>query len=122
MLKEYTCIICPNGCHISADVIDNNIISIDGEKCKRGYEYVEQELTDPQRNIASSVLLVDGELPLVSVRLTNPIPKNMIFEVMKEIKKISVKAPTKIGQIIIKDVLGLKSDVIITKEININTN
>ena len=122
MLEEYTCIICPNGCHISADVIDNNIISIDGEKCKRGYEYVEQELTDPQRNIASSVLLVDGELPLVSVRLTNPIPKNMIFEVMKEIKKISVKAPTKIGQIIIKDVLGLKSDVIITKEININTN
>jgi len=36
---------------------------------------------------------------------------------MDEIKKIEVEAPTHIGQIVIENVLGLESDVVITKNI-----
>jgi CxxC motif-containing protein len=121
MMKEYTCIICPNGCDIQADIADGKIISIEGARCKRGSEYVNQELTDPQRNIATSVLVSGGELPLASVRLTRAIPKNRIFDVMTEIKKIHLEAPVQSGQIIIPDVLGLGSDVIATKNIPLKT-
>ena len=83
MTREFTCIVCPNGCRItveyeipaaagsSAPVIR----SISGNLCPRGIGYVTQELTDPRRTIATSVLVEGGELPLASVRLTAPIPR-----------------------------------------------
>lgn len=118
MLKEYTCIICPNGCDIEVKIIDDKIHSIEGTACKRGNDYIEQELTNPQRNIASSILLEDGVLPLVSVRLSKPIPKDKIFEVMEVIKITRLKAPVSIGQVAIQNILGLDSDVIITKNVD----
>lgn len=117
MLKEYTCIVCPNGCEISAKIENGNILSLDGARCKRGHEYVNQELTNPQRNIASSILLEGGESPLVSVRLSKAIPKKRIFDVMAVIKKASLKAPVSLGQVAIENVLELGADVIITKNV-----
>ena len=53
MTREFTCIICPNGCEISADYeiqADQSVVihSLEGATCKRGAEYVKQELTDPE--------------------------------------------------------------------------
>ncbi len=117
MIKKFTCIICPNGCEVTVDIHSNEIVSITGANCKRGREYVHQELTDPRRNIASSILVEDGELPLASVRLTKPIPKDKIFDVMQIIKKQRVKAPVSIGQIVVANICDLDSDVIITKNV-----
>ncbi len=122
MLKEFTCIICPNGCGISADIEikeDGNslIRSIDGALCPRGETYVRQELTDPQRNIATSVLVKGGILPLASVRLTEPIPKDRIFDAMEEIKRCSLTAPVKAGTVVVKHILGYDADVIVTKSV-----
>ena len=78
-----------------------------------------QELTDPRRNIASSVILLNGELPLVSVRLTNPIPKDKIFDVMDIIKNIKLKAPVEVGDIIVKNIMGYDSDLIVTKQVGV---
>ncbi|MFT9495073.1 DUF1667 domain-containing protein [Anaerosolibacter sp.] len=117
MLKEYTCIICPNGCDLTVKVEDGKILSLEGAVCKRGREYVNQELTSPHRNIASSILLEEGVIPLVSVRLSKPIPKERIFDVMSAIKKTRLKAPVSIGQVAIENVLELNSDVIVTKNV-----
>ena len=45
MTREFTCIICPNGCEISADYeiqADQSVVihSLEGATCKRGAEYV----------------------------------------------------------------------------------
>jgi len=117
MLKEYTCIICPNGCEIEADIEGTKVLSVEGEKCPRGKEYVEQEIINPQRNIATSVLVENGEIPLVSVRLTHVIPKDKIVDVMNEIKKLKLTPPITMNQVIINNVLGLTSDVIATKNV-----
>ena len=117
MLKEYTCIICPNGCEISVEMQGEEIIKLEGSLCDRGDKYIKQEIINPQRNIASSVLLENGVLPLASVRLTNPIPKSIIFNVMEEIKKTRLKAPVYVGQVAIQNILNLDSDVIVTKNI-----
>jgi CxxC motif-containing protein len=122
MLKEYTCIICPNGCEITAEIENGEMLSLDGASCPKGRQYVEQELTDPQRSISSSVLVEDGELTLVSVRLSKPIPKGRTFDVMAEIKKAYLKAPVKAGKAVIENVLGLGSNVITTKNINSKQN
>ncbi len=117
MNRVFTCILCPNGCEIEAAYEGENILSMEGNLCPKGKDYVTQELVSPMRNIATSVLLEGGELPLASVRLDRPIPKNKIFDVMEEIKNKRLKAPVSIGDVVIHDVLGTGADVIVTKNV-----
>ena len=117
MTRSFTCIICPNGCEITTEYEGDTVYAVRGATCPKGDAYVRQELTDPQRNIATSVLVEGGELPLASVRLSRPIPKKDIFTVMDAINKLHVKAPTAIGQVVLPDVCGLGANVIITKNV-----
>ncbi len=121
MLREFTCIICPNGCEIEAELQDGKIISLNGNLCPKGEAYVQQELTDPQRNIATSVLVKGGELPLASVRLTKPIPKVQVFAAMAEIRKLSVDAPVQAGTVLIENILGYDSNVVVTKAVGVKS-
>lgn len=121
MIKEYTCIVCPRGCQLEAVMEEGELLFVSGAGCKRGEAYVRQEISDPQRNIATSVLVLDGRMPLTSVRLSRTIPKNSIFSVMAEIKKKVLKAPVHIGDIVIADVLGTGSDVVVTKAVDAKT-
>ena len=114
--RTFSCIICPNGCEIQVAHENGHIIEITGNKCPKGVDYVRQELTDPRRTIASSVRIAGAELPLCSVRLTKPVPKKDLFAVMEEINKVDLTAPAHIGDVEIKNVCGLDSDVIVTKE------
>ena len=117
MVKSFTCMMCPRGCESSAELSDGRLCSVEGNVCPKGNDYVIQELTAPMRTIASSVLVEGGELPLASVRLNRPVPKERIFDVMEEIRKVKIKAPAVLGQTVIADVLGLGSDVIVTKNV-----
>jgi len=118
MKKEITCIICPNGCSLEIETDSSgNFLSVSGELCPRGKGYAEQEVSDPRRTIATSVRLLGGELPLASVRLTKPVPKVRIFDIMKEIRSVKIWAPAVTGTVIIHNILGLESDVIVTKDV-----
>lgn len=119
MKKIFTCIICPNGCEIEVELNNKEIINMEGASCKKGKEYINQELINPQRNIASSVKVIGGDLEIVSVRLNKSIPKDKIFDVMEEIKKVEVQAPVKIGDIIKHNILNLNVDLIATKNIDL---
>ncbi|MCI8453023.1 MAG: DUF1667 domain-containing protein [Lachnospiraceae bacterium] len=117
MIREFTCIVCPNGCGITAEVENGELLSLTGAICKRGEAYVRQELTDPRRTISSSVAVRNGELPLASVRLDTAVPKDRIFDVMQEIGTVRLEAPVYIGDVAIENVLGLGSNVIVTKNV-----
>ena len=117
MKRTFTCIVCPNGCEIDTEYEGNTVLSVKGNLCPKGKTYVTQELSDPRRTIATSVRVTGGILPLASVRLTSPIPKDRIFDVMAEIKRQVLPAPVQIGDVVIPDVLGLGSDVIVTKNV-----
>lgn len=117
MLRNFVCIVCPNGCEIRAEVDGGEILCTQGALCKQGEAYVSQELLAPKRNIASSVKVLGGDLPLASVRLTDVIPKSMIFAVMDAIRNTEVVAPVSIGQVLIENVAGLSVDAIATKSV-----
>ena len=112
-MKELTCIVCPRGCRLQ---IDDNL-NVTGNSCPRGAKYAVDEMTNPKRMITSIVRVKNRENVMASVKTTVAGPTGMIFQVMDEIAKVSVEAPTHIGQVVIKDVLGTGSDIIITKEI-----
>ena len=113
-MKEFTCIICPRGCHLTVD--DQN--NVTGNFCIRGKQYAISELTNPVRTITTSIRVNNREDMLVSVKTSGPIPKGKIFDVMKEIDKLSTSAPTRIGDVVAKDILGLGVDILITKNID----
>ena len=112
-MVELICITCPRGCHLQ---VDENL-NVTGNMCPRGAMYAKAELTHPVRMVTSSVNVhskVESRLP---VKTKKPIPKELIFKVMEEIEKTSVTAPIKIGDVVIKDVLGTGVDIVATKNI-----
>ncbi len=118
MKKELTCIVCPNSCTLQLELDANNAVtSITGNTCPRGEAYGRQEMTNPVRTVTSSVRVINGELPLVSVRLTHPIPKAKMKAAMDCIKKLTVTAPVAAGSIIQSRMLGYESDLIATKDV-----
>lgn len=117
MTRTFTCVVCPNGCDIHAEFEGDEILSIEGFTCPKGRDYVQQEIVDPRRNIATSVLVDGGVLPLVSVRLDRPIPKKEIFRVTEAIDQVRLQAPTTIGQVVLANVCGLGANVIVTKNV-----
>ena len=115
--KEITCIICPIGCKILVRSDKKNFEIIDGNKCKKGIEYARIEALDPRRMLTSSILVKNSKWPLVSVKSSRPVPKDKIFSVLNEIRKVKVSAPVNLGQILIKNVAGINIDIIATKSI-----
>ena len=114
MNKEFICIVCPKGCHISVDE-DGNIT---GYTCKRGLNYVSQELVDPRRVLTSTVLVKNGKLRVCPVKSNIGVPKDKMFDIIDAIDSTSITAPVKIGDVVISNVLNLGIDVIATKNID----
>ncbi len=115
--KQITCIVCPIGCNILVKKDGSRVKIIDGNKCKRGIEYARSEALDPRRMLTSSVLVVGGEWPLVSVKSSQPVPKKHVFFVLGEIKKAKIQAPVRLGQVIIENIANTNIDIIATKTI-----
>ena len=119
MHREFICIVCPNSCRISVEYEGTKIKDIKGEKCSKGKDYVKNEITNPLRVFTGSILVEDGDFPLVSVKTTTPIPKKYLKKVGEVSHRIKVKAPIKIGQVVASNLLGEKIDLIATREIKI---
>lgn len=113
MARELICISCPRGCHLT--VSDN--LEVTGNSCPRGKAYGISEVTNPTRNISSTVIINNGEIVRLPVCTSSPIPKDKIFACMAEINKVSVDAPIKCGDVVIPNILGLGVDIIAARSI-----
>ena len=117
MKREFTCIICPNGCRISAEYEGTNIKNITGDECPKGKDYVKNEFTNPLRVFTGSVLVENGDFSLVSVKTPVPVLKKYLKKIGEITRRIKVKAPVEIGQTIASNLLGEKVDLIATRKI-----
>lgn len=118
--RELTCIGCPLGCALTVEMNDGEVISVTGNTCKRGDDYARKEVTNPTRIVTSSVKVEDGSLAAVSVKTKEDIPKGKIFDCVKALKDVCVKAPVAIGDVVLADVAGTGIDVIATKNVSQN--
>lgn len=119
--KELICVICPNGCDLKAEIEEGPqmvVKEITGELCEKGPVWAEQELLNPVRTIASSIIVDGGDYPLVSVRTDTAIPLKSIPNVMETIKSVRVKAPVRIGDILISEPAGTSCNIIATRHVN----
>lgn len=107
--RNLTCIMCPLGCQLTV-LKDGDNITVTGNNCKRGEIFGKEEVTCPMRIVTSSVKTEKG---VRACKTSKPVPKSIIFEVMKEIEKLRLKS-VKFGEVVIKNVLNTGADIVIT--------
>lgn len=119
MKGEFICVVCPNGCTIDAEFSAKppSLISAEGYACDRGLSWIRQEIENPMRTIASSVLVRNGNFLAASVRTRTPIPLEKVRDVMEEIRGHRIDAPVRIGEVLIPDVAGTGVDIIATRDV-----
>ena len=98
-------------------VLRTEVVKISGNTCPRGAAYAEKEVTNPTRIVTSTVKVEGGEKAFVSVKTKEDIPKSKIFDCMKDINKVTAKAPIHIGDVVLADVAGTKVAVVATKNV-----
>ncbi len=104
--KAYTCIGCPIGCPLQLVHEGSKITEISGYECDRGAKYAKQEFTDPRRELSTTVEIFGARWKRLPVKVTGPIEKGRVMEAARKIHELQVKAPVKLGQVLIKDFLG----------------
>lgn len=114
-IKELICIGCPMGCPVTVTMEQGKIVNVTGNTCLRGKAYAEKEVTNPARIVTSTVKVEGGDRPFISVKTKEDIPKEKIFDCMKEINSITVKAPVSIGDVVLENTAGTGVPVIATK-------
>lgn len=115
-MKQLVCIGCPRGCRLTIDEKDREYI-VTGNTCPRGKEFAISEMTAPKRTICSTVKTAFPDVPVLPVRVSDDIPREKIFDVMREINAVTLKERIGRGDAVIKNVLGLGVDVIATSDL-----
>ena len=110
--RNLTCIVCPRGCQMVVRLDDGKVTSVDGNFCRRGITYANDECTNPKRTVTSTVRCMDGSI--VSVKTSSTVPKEKIFDVMSEINTAHPEGGVKMGDVIIENVCGTGANVIAT--------
>ncbi len=115
-----TCIVCPLGCHLEAEVSDaGEILSVSGNTCKRGEAYMRDELTDPRRTLTSTVKLIAAHDHYLPVKTSGAISKGKLFDAMAFLKTVTVTAPVKRGDVICENFLGEGVDLVAGKTVSL---
>ncbi|SET28637.1 CxxC motif-containing protein [Natronincola peptidivorans] len=111
--KEMVCIVCPLGCKLEIEAIDEaeGKYKIEGYKCPRGEEYGINEFTNPTRVLTSTVKIKGAHLKRLPVKTNGVISKYLIKECMEEINAVEVEAPVKMGDVIIANILDTGVDI-----------
>ena len=111
--RELICINCPLGCAVTALMDGGEVISVEGNTCKRGETYARQELTAPTRMVTTTVKLSGGGM--LPVRSAVPVPKKSVREVVYALKDRVVSRPVTAGDIVLENAAGTGVNIIASK-------
>ena len=112
MKRELTCIVCPIGCQLSVTLENGVVTEVMGNTCPRGKQYAIDECTNPVRTITTTARTSDGGV--IPVKTDRPIPKDLMFECMREIDGVIVPLPAHIGDTVIENLFGTGANIIVT--------
>ena len=112
-MKKMTCIMCPMGCSLEAERIGGEI-QVKGYTCKRGLEYGKQEFIAPKRIVTTLVRLRSGKV--VPVKTNRPVAKELITEILREVKNLCVSDSVRLGDILSENICRSGADLVVTKD------
>ena len=117
--RELTCICCPMGCSMTAEIENHEVVKVTGNTCPRGAAYAKKEITSPSRTVTSSVHVTHGKLLMASVKTKEEVPKERIMDVMEVVRNLTVEAPVTIGQVLVEDCAGTGVEFVATRNVDV---
>jgi CxxC motif-containing protein len=111
------CVACPQGCRLRINRQGETMV-VSEQGCKRGEQYAIQEMTDPRRMVSTTIRIQSNSHLLLPVYTSAPIPKGKIQPLLNQLRKLNLKVPVKMGQVVLKDALGTGIDVLASRDIN----
>jgi len=110
--RNLTCIVCPMGCPIKAQVEDGKVVSVSGNTCKRGEAYARAEIADPRRTLTTTMRTADGGR--VPVKSSAPLPKGLLTDAMKRINAVQAGVSVEAGEKLIENIFSTGIDIVAT--------
>lgn len=111
------CIVCPVGCQLEVTK-DGDEITVSGNACKRGPEYAKNEIVNPVRVLTTTVCVEGAKINRIPVKTKGDIPKGKLFDAMELINKTVIKAPVKVGDVVIENILDTGVDVVTARSLD----
>lgn len=121
---QFNCTTCPSECLLTVEVErDANgavaaVRFVTGNSCPRGDKFAHQELTCPMRVLTTTVAVSGGDETLLPVRTAKAIPLELHAQAMNLIRGLVVNAPIRIGDVVLKDLLGTNIDLVASMNID----
>ena len=109
------CVTCPKGCSLEVTKEGDTVLEVK-PGCKRGHEYAKRELVDPRRMVATSIRIANGVHPLLPVYTSAPFPKPRIMELQLKLRKVELRAPVKMGAVVVQNILDSGVDIIASRD------
>jgi CxxC motif-containing protein len=121
---QFNCTTCPSECILTVEVErDANgavveVRSVTGNNCPRGDKFAHQELTCPMRVLTTTVAVSGGDEVLLPVRTVEAIPLELHAQAMALIRGLIVKAPIRMGDVVLPDLLNTNINLIASMDID----
>ena len=120
---QFNCTTCPSECLLTVEVKRGadgavaEVYSVAGNSCPRGDKFAHQELTCPMRVLPTTVAVSGGDEALLPVRTAEAIPLELHAQAMDLIRGLVVKAPIRMGDVVLPNLLDTGTDLIASMDI-----
>lgn len=121
---QFNCTTCPSECLLTVEVERGadgavaEVRSVTGNSCPRGNKFAHQELTCPMRVLTTTVAVSCGDEALLPVRTAEAIPLELHAQAMDLIRGLVVKAPIRMGDTVLPNLLDTGTDLIASMDID----
>lgn len=121
---QFNCTTCPSECLLTVEIerdVNGAVVevrSVTGNNCPRGNKFAHQELTCPMRVLTTTVAVSDGDEALLPIRTAEAIPLELHAQAIDLIRGLVVKAPIRMGDVVLKDLLGTSINLIASMDID----
>ena len=121
---QFNCTTCPSECLLTVEVerdADGALVEVrsaTGNSCPRGDKFAHQELSCPMRVLTTTVAVSGGDEALLPVRTAEAIPLALHAHAMDLIRGAVVDAPSRMGNVVLPNLLNTGIDLIASMDIN----
>ena len=109
-MVQMTCPVCKNRCLLTVEQNGSDIL-VQGNKCARGELHAREELEGKGKIVTYHASTCFEQVPSVEVKTTSIVPTELVFRLIRLIKKEKITRPMARGEVLLHHPLGLETDV-----------
>lgn len=114
-MVQMTCPVCKNRCLLTVEQNGSDIL-VQGNKCARGELHAREELEGKGKIVTYHASTCFEQVPSVKVKTTSIVPTELVFRLIRLIKKEKITRPMARGEVLLHHPLGLETDVVIDSD------